>query len=310
VAQDKGRFASERTTTFVTVSVDAVPEMATSTVGASITVLTGGEAGRLIFVGPDGGTLGRGSTADFPFPEESISRHHARLILADGHYQITDLGSLNGTFVNGQRIVQTVYLPEKCRIQIATNTILEFTALDDLGLTAVKKLSETITTDPLTGTGNRYQFQQRLQQEMHYAHRHGVPLGMLLLDLDHFKLINDQCGHPAGDQVLAEVGETLLLLVRSEDAVFRYGGEEFCILVRGTDTEGLVRLAERIREAVEQHRVEHHDYEIQATLSVGVAVLGSEHSMDEQTLLFQADKALYAAKERGRNRVVMYSESL
>jgi len=300
----------KRTTTFVTVAVAPVPDETAPLVGSTLTILTGGESGRLVFLPSPGGILGRGKSADCAFPEESISRQHCRLEMVNGRFQLTDLGSLNGTYVDGKRIVGTAVLPDSCRIQIATNTVMQFQAVDELGAAAVRKLSRTITTDPLTGTGNRYHLQQRLDQEIHYSRRHSVPLGLLLLDLDHFKHINDTCGHLAGDRVLQSVGRSLLESVRTEDAVFRYGGEEFCVLVRGTDEKGLLILAERIRMLIEKTHVEYEDFDIQVTVSVGATVMvGDEGPGDHESLLLGADKALYKAKDAGRNRVIFFRPS-
>ncbi len=265
-----------------------------------------GEAGRLLFVPATGGSLGRGKLAEFPFPEESISRRHAKLELTDGKFHLTDLGSLNGTFVDGRRIKGMVELPDNCRIQIATNTVIQFSAVDDLGARAVEKLSRTITTDPLTGCGNRYHLQQRLDQEVHYAQRHREPLGMLLADLDFFKAVNDEFGHLAGDAVLKSLGDTLLDSVRTEDAVFRYGGEEFCVLLRNTDAQGMLVLAERIRSVVESTAVAFENLDLRVTISIGAAILPADDSGDDETLLYRADMALYQAKAAGRNQVVLY----
>ena len=313
MAQDDktdGDFAEGRkTTTFVTVAVASIAEEEHPIVGATLTVLTGGESGRLLFIGEKGAVLGRGKSATFSFPEESISRQHVRLKLLDGRFWATDQGSLNGTYVDGKKIPESAMLPSSCRIQIATHTVMQFQAVDELGAAAVRKLSKTITTDPLTGTGNRYHLQQRLDQEVHYAQRHKVSLGALLLDLDHFKHVNDQCGHLAGDSVLQTVGELLLMSVRTEDAVFRFGGEEFCVLVRDTDEKGLLVLAERIRAAVERSRVVYKDLDIQVTISIGAAVLSASEAGDDEMLLLRADKALYEAKDKGRNRVMLYRET-
>ena len=298
--------AMRRTTTFVTVAVDAVAEQRMPPVGATLTVLTGGEAGRLLFVPATGGSLGRGKMAEFSFPEESISRRHAKLELADGKFQLTDLGSMNGTFVDGRRIKGTVEIPDSCRIQIATNTVIQFPAVDELGARAVEKLSRTITTDPLTGTGNRYHLQQRLNQEVHYSQRHKEPLGMLLADLDFFKSVNDSHGHLAGDAVLKSLGDLLLDSVRTEDAVFRYGGEEFCVLLRNTNAEGMLVLAERIRSRVEDTPVDFENLALRVTISIGAAILPAEDKGDDATLLYRADMALYQAKAAGRNQVVLY----
>jgi len=298
--------AMKRTTTFVTVAVDAIAEGRRPPVGATMTVLTGGEAGRLIFVPATGGSLGRGKLAEFSFPEESISRRHAKLELVDGKFKVTDLGSLNGTFVDGRRIDGNEELPDNCRIQIATNTVIQFASVDELGAKAVEKLSRTITTDPLTGTGNRYHLQQRLDQEVHYAQRHNEPLGMLLADLDFFKAVNDEHGHLAGDAVLKSLGDMLLQSVRTEDAVFRYGGEEFCVLLRNTSARGMLVLAERIRSVVEGTPVAFDNLDLRVTISIGAALLPGDETGNNETLLYRADMALYQAKAAGRNQVVLY----
>jgi len=291
--------------TVATVAVPAMPEAGTGVVGATLTVLTGGEAGRLLVMGPDGGVMGRGQAADYSFPESSISRRHARIALRDGRFELTDNESLNGTFVDGQRLLGSILLPDNCRVQLGNSTIIQFAVVDELSAEAVNTLSTTISTDPLTGTGNRFQLQQRLDQEVHYARRHREPLAMLLLDLDHFKRVNDTHGHPVGDKVLMETGAILVDSVRTEDAVFRYGGEEFCILVRQTDRAGLAILGERIRYLVSRAEVEGPEGPIQVTISIGVAALIPGDDEGGEDLLRRADQALYRAKEGGRNRVVL-----
>jgi two-component system, cell cycle response regulator len=291
--------------TVATVAVPSMPESGAGVVGATLTVLTGGEAGRLLVMGPDGGVMGRGQAPDYGFPESSISRRHARIALRDGRFELTDLESLNGTFVDGTRLLGSMLLPPNCRIQLGNSTILQFAVVDELSAEAVQTLSTTISTDPLTGCGNRFQLQQRLDQEVHFARRHGDSLAMLLLDLDHFKNVNDTHGHPTGDKVLEKAGAILVDSVRTEDAVFRYGGEEFCILIRQTNPAGLAILAERIRYLVQQAEVEGPDGPVKVTISIGVAGLVEGDDEGGEGLLMRADQALYRAKEGGRNQVVL-----
>ncbi len=290
--------------TTITQAVAPEPRNVDHPVGATITVLSGSEAGRILFVPPAGGLLGREVHTEFCFADGSISREHARLHMEGDRFVLTDLQSLNGTFVDGERVQGSRVLPPTCRIQLAHHVILQLTLVDQLEAQAVDKLSRTMLTDPLTGTGNRAHLQQRLKQELNFAHRHGTSVGLLLLDLDHFTEVNDTHGHPAGDALLGGVGETLLTAVRAEDAVFRYGGEEFCILVRGLDLDGLVSLAERIRERVAALVVRVDGTALRITTSVGVAhQIGGGGG--EDSLLLRADRALYRAKNQGRNRVVI-----
>ena len=277
-------------------------------VGASVTVLTGDEAGRFHLVGREGAVLGRSAAADILFPLDTVSRHHARIAWADGQFTRTDLGSHNGTFLDGLEIHGSITLPRRCRIQLGTQLILQFDGLDLLGVQAMRKLSESLLVDALTGTGNRSHLEQRLLQELSYARRHRHPFGLLLLDLDHFKDLNDTHGHVAGDHVLAAVGQALREVCRAEDAVFRYGGEEFCVLVRGLDASQMVRMAERIRKSIAALRVETHNTAgapvmASVTVSIGVASLDLDHPPSVEQVLLTADRALYRAKAWGRDRV-------
>ncbi len=154
--------------------------------------------------------------------------------------------------------------------------------------------------DPLTGVCNRAALESALPREVELAHRHGTPLSLVILDLDHFKEINDTWGHAAGDAVLAELARRIQDEVRGCDLVFRYGGEEFILLLAATDRAGACRAAERIREAVMREPVAWEGVEIPVTASLGVASL---RPGDDATALFKrADEALYEAKEAGRNR--------
>jgi len=152
----------------------------------------------------------------------------------------------------------------------------------------------------LTGLPNNRSATDTLKRMAAQAGRAATPLAALLLDLDHFKEINDRFGHGAGDNVLAAVGDVLLHNVRASDFVGRNGGEEFLALLPDTDREGAEQVAENLRKRIDAIRVPEVDRAI--TTSVGVAVL-PDHATDPESLLRMADRALYAAKGAGRNRV-------
>lgn len=272
-------------------------------VGATLTVLTGGEAGRFFTVNRSGAVLGRGDEVDVAFSDETVSRRHASLALVGDGFELTDLESHNGTYLDGLAVRGTIALPRRCRIQLGTRVMLEFNALDELGEEAISKLSKALLLDPLTGTGNRLHLEQRLAAETSYARRHHQALGLLLLDLDNFKRVNDEHGHLVGDRVLAKVGHALTESCRTEDAVFRYGGEEFCVLVRGLSPERLMQMAERIRRMVNGLALDVEGVSVQVTTSIGVAALDLEDKPDAEEILLQADRAMYRAKTLGRNRV-------
>jgi diguanylate cyclase (GGDEF)-like protein len=158
--------------------------------------------------------------------------------------------------------------------------------------------------DALTRVGNRRAFDEALLTELHRCQRYDTDLSLLMLDLDHFKTINDTYGHPAGDDVLRAIGRILHSTVRSTDMAARYGGEEFAVLLPHTSEGDAWRLAERIREAVAEERFEAEGAPFSVTASIGVSSLKSGSLAGEDDLLRNADQALYAAKANGRNMVV------
>jgi diguanylate cyclase (GGDEF)-like protein/PAS domain S-box-containing protein len=163
------------------------------------------------------------------------------------------------------------------------------------------ELRRLATTDPLTGAHNRRSGTARMMEALAQRARYGGRLSLLMLDIDHFKSINDRYGHDAGDTVLCAFVETCIAVLRSSDVLIRWGGEEFIALLPSTDGAGAFALAERIRASTAAMQVETADgAPITFTVSIGVAeALGD----DSHTFVQQADKALYTAKSNGRNRV-------
>jgi diguanylate cyclase (GGDEF)-like protein len=195
-------------------------------------------------------------------------------------------------------------------IQQQANLTLEMRVqerTDELEL-ANEQLRAISLTDGLTHVANRRRFDEKLQDEWKRAQRHGHPLSLLLLDIDHFKRVNDELGHLVGDDCLTEVAALCAAEVqRSGDLLARYGGEEFIILLPATPEEGAVRVAERVRQAVARSPVYSSERvaPVSLTISVGVACVVPDPDMEPQELIRQADEALYSAKESGRNRVMV-----
>jgi diguanylate cyclase len=159
-------------------------------------------------------------------------------------------------------------------------------------------------TDPLTGLPNRREFNDRLAERMSAWNRRKEVFTLMLLDVDHFKRFNDQYGHVVGDRVLAGIGRALRAAVRREDAVARFGGEEFAVLLPSTSLEQSTRAAQNVREAISRVNVDHNGKKICVTASGGLAMIhGKEES---EALIERADEALYAAKAAGRNCVFLH----
>ncbi|KGE04684.1 GGDEF domain-containing protein [Pseudohaliea rubra] len=165
---------------------------------------------------------------------------------------------------------------------------------------AYAELARLSQYDELTGLLNRRQFDAELRQHMALARRRGSSTAVLLVDLDHFKHINDRHGHLVGDRVLVEAGQCISAVVRATDSVGRWGGEEFVIVCPDTELSGASQVAEKVRRSLERSPLGDG---VQLSASVGVAVDRSEESVE--SLLARADGALYRAKEQGRNRVVL-----
>jgi diguanylate cyclase (GGDEF)-like protein len=157
-------------------------------------------------------------------------------------------------------------------------------------------------TDPLTGLNNRRYFLDVASREFLRSRRYRRPLSLIMMDIDHFKSVNDTYGHLAGDQVLVEVAQRSSRVLRGSDVRARYGGEELVFLLLETPLEGAMRAAERIRESIANAKIEINDKTIAVTVSLGVASLDARDT-DLDALISRSDQALYAAKRAGRNRV-------
>ena len=190
------------------------------------------------------------------------------------------------------------------KIRVGETTILKFTFHDRLDESFQQKMYNAALRDPLTKAYNKKYFVDQLGVEIAYAKRHRTPLSLVIFDLDHFKRINDTYGHVAGDMVLMELAELVQAMLRTEDVFARYGGEEFAIILRGIALSDAGVLAERLRAAVEQRPFVNSGQRLPVTVSVGVAEF-DEQVEDSIGLVEAADGALYAAKQSGRNKVLL-----
>lgn len=164
----------------------------------------------------------------------------------------------------------------------------------------------TAYKDPLTGASNRVALNKTLSREVELAKRHQRQLSMLMLDLDHFKRVNDTHGHSMGDKALKEAANVIAQCIRQTDMCFRYGGEEFLVLLSNAHQGGAIRIAERIRESIAQLRFQSPKGDFGISASIGTATLRHNETCDQ--LLERADQAMYTAKHSGRNRVICDDE--
>ncbi len=277
--------------------------------GVFLVVMAGANVGRVFLLGLEGNLLGRDDFADVPIVDGGISRRHAMVAWNTEHsaFEVSDLGSRNGTMVNGEKVTAPRLLVRGDKIEIGIHTILRVSFSDEPETKYAHQMYKAVLRDGLTGVFNRRYFDERMTSEIAFAQRHSKSLSLLMADIDHFKKINDTYDHPGGDAVLRQFARLVGQLIRSEDVFARYGGEEFVVICRETEQDQAAILAERIRQTVANHRFNYQETRIQVTISLGVACLGDRGVEDAATLVTAADKALYQAKEQGRNRVVRYT---
>jgi two-component system cell cycle response regulator len=168
-------------------------------------------------------------------------------------------------------------------------------------------LEQLATTDGLTGLNNHRRFQEMLEEEVEESRRYERTLSLMLVDIDHFKRVNDTWGHPVGDQVLKRVARVLNEFARTTDRVCRYGGEEFAIIMPQTDKNGGRLLAERFRTEIKEQKFRANDEDFSITLSLGICTF-PDQARHKQELIDKADQALYHAKNNGRDQTVHYAD--
>jgi diguanylate cyclase (GGDEF)-like protein len=215
--------------------------------------------------------------------------HKANYNLHNGHYAVGEITFFRGARFSEQEL-STLEGLLALLLQPLRNALLYRDAL------------ENSLRDSLTGIGNRAAMELTLQRELKLSQRSRRPLSLLVADMDGFKQINDRLGHAVGDQLLLQVAKAIGATLRETDQVFRYGGEEFVVVLGNTGNAEAIAIAERVRSQLDNQMLTTDSGEVQATISVGVT---SSAADDTRDILFKrADSALYEAKRRGRNRVV------
>jgi diguanylate cyclase (GGDEF)-like protein len=284
-------------------AIEAVP-LSTRRHGV-LTIANGIETGRVLRLkDSEIVTLGRAPECTYSFDDESLSREHAAVVWGGGVYIFKDT-STNGSFVNDARVTSTVMLKDGDRVQLGSNTLLRFALVDPTEEAALLRVYEGAILDGLTRVFNRKHLEERIVLALEAALRDAVPLSIIMIDVDHFKKVNDTYGHLGGDAVLKSVASLLTRQAGEDRIVARYGGEEFCVIAPNAELEETRALAEQMRAAVAAEVIPFEEHAIRVTSSAGVASLACcADQRDRTTLLGIADRRLYAAKQGGRNRVI------
>jgi diguanylate cyclase (GGDEF)-like protein len=218
----------------------------------------------------------------------------------------TAIEALRRNAIQAEAIGREILALQQARAEEKSRLLAELTRSNEALATLNLELESLATTDALTGVANRRSFNIALSREWRRAQREETSLGLLLLDVDHFKAFNDRYGHPAGDVCLARLAATIAGAVRRPtDFTARYGGEEFAVVLPATELEGAATIAECIRRAVATLNIRHADNPCGiVTVSVGASATTPQSRGSQEALVDAADAALYAAKHAGRNQVV------
>jgi two-component system cell cycle response regulator len=246
-------------------------------------------------------TIGRGGGNNIVVSSDAVSRQHAQIERRGTDFLVSDLDSTNGTFINNERQrTRNSRLNRGDHIRVG-DTVFKYLAGSDIEAQYHAVIGHMAVSDGLTNLANRKHLDTLLAEEIQRAHRHNRALSVLMLDIDHFKTINDAHGHLAGDRVIAGLAHLLRQRLRSDDKLGRYGGEEFCAILPETGLDSAIVTAETLRTLVATHPFPVDAKRLTVTVSIGAATLKPHmHSTD---LYRAADEMLYRAKHQGRNQV-------
>jgi two-component system, cell cycle response regulator len=274
-------------------------------------MVSGGIPGAMLQLAASGTRIGRSVDNTMQLPDESISRYHAYVGHDDeGQVRLTDLGSTNGTYINGRRLPSRTpaCLRDGDRIQLGSKIVVKFVRPDPSEEKFQREMYERTVRDTLTGLYNRSYFLSMVGSLGDRGALRGLGLAILMIDIDHFKRINDQYGHDTGDQALREVAGVLRQSLRGDDLIARFGGEEFVAALPVAAPDAAAERAERIRSSLAERRFLVSGKPLGVTVSIGVAYAPAARQRSVPSLIATADQGLYQAKNGGRDRVVFGSE--
>lgn len=277
---------------------------------ACLVVVRGVGTGNKILLNRQETTIGRADDVDVRLAKAGVSRRHAVVHqLGEEQFRLKDLQSTNGTFVNAERIEEAV-LKDQDLIAIGESR-LKFIAANSPEQPYYEELYCQAQLDKALQIYNKHYFLTRLDEELRRHQRMDGALSLILMDVDHFKRLNDTYGHLAGDAALVRLAELTKQRLRETDVLCRYGGEEFGIILAQTELQQACAIAEDIRQLVAAVPVHHADTVIDMTISLGISShTPAEPKASREALIVQADKALYSAKQAGRNRVAVFDAAM
>lgn len=273
---------------------------------ATVVVVQGSEADLGAHARVDRPTvIGRDPAAELTLNDPGASKQHARIELVeengDVSYYLHDLGSTNGTEVNGKKVKGPFPLRDSDKISLG-GTVLRFVLADEIDAAFHAQVDAMLSTDDLTGLLAYRRFDAALEDALKLAQAKHTPLSLLVLDLDGLKGVNDVHGHAMGAFTIGQVGRLLANVLGARGTATRFGGDEFVAFLPGLGREEATKLAETIRQRVAAQKFTREGVTVTVTVSIGVASF-PERAQDAKKLFDAADRALYRAKARGKNQV-------
>ncbi|MCP3987425.1 MAG: GGDEF domain-containing protein [bacterium] len=296
-------FVPEQDTNTKTVSLAQLSSETANGEQSCLVVLRGPELGRRTELNGPTLSIGRGSDCDLPVRVSNVSRYHCRIEVRDSRTFVRDLGSTNGTRLNGFSMPPNEdFVIEGGDLLQVGDCVFKFLDGGSVETRFHEEVYRRVVVDNLTQVHNRRFFVEFLEKEISRCRRHSRSLCLLLIDIDHFKRVNDEIGHTAGDEVLRRVASCLASHARREECLARYGGEEFAMVLPESRTDGARQLAARLRESIEALNPEIEGKTVPITVSIGLAEWDDSMQAVED-MVRAADTRLYEAKDAGRNQV-------
>ena len=290
---DKTIIASDPSETTATTSHRGAPVLLQYDAGA---------AGKRFLLVETKNTIGRrADKVQVWIDDVSVSREHCEIVMVGTKAFVTDLGSLNGTYINDQVVQQNAELRHSDMLRVG-NVRLRYFAHGSADQLLFDRIYRMAVQDKMLDVFRKDYVLEKLEEDVRVSRGNLTPLSLIMFDLDKFKLINDTFGHDAGDYVLKQVCSQVRPLLRSTDTFGRFGGEEFMIILPQTNAVEAFKMAEDIRKTIEAHSIEYEGVHIPVTLSLGVSTLTEEIS-NSQDFIKAADNNVYKSKKSGRNKV-------
>ena len=281
--------------------IASLEERAAADSESSLVVIHGPNLGKNYVLDAEEFSIGRDMKNNIVVDLDNVSRRHAIIRTRQGRSYVQDLGSTNGTYLNDQEVLEEALLRSGDFVKVG-GAIFKFLSGGNIETLYHEEIYQLTITDGLTQTYNKRYLMEFLEREIGRCLRYKRALSLIMIDVDHFKKVNDTHGHIAGDFVLRELAQRIKQRIRKEECFARYGGEEFAVVIPESGPIKARRFAEKLRKLVADEPFTFEGKEMNITISLGIADMGSDMT-EPAEFIKAADTHLYKAKEAGRNQV-------